>query len=85
MKKQFRLTLGTLTLAVIAVPVSFIITFVLAPFWNWFESVTGIESIGHSGPANWCFILIFVVLYLGILIVLFYRKIKKKVKVSPEK
>ncbi len=84
MKKQFRLTLGALTLAVIAVPVSFIITFVLAPFWNWFESVTGIESIGHSGPANWCFILDYIVLDILILII-FARNSKMKKPTSPEK
>jgi hypothetical protein len=25
------------------------------PFWRWFEGVTGIESYGHSGPAEWCY------------------------------
>jgi hypothetical protein len=25
------------------------------PFWGWFEKTTGIESLGHSGPADWVF------------------------------
>ncbi|HEX8710538.1 MAG TPA: hypothetical protein VF730_01610 [Terracidiphilus sp.] len=25
------------------------------PFWDWFEAKTGIESMGHSGPADWVF------------------------------
>lgn len=24
-------------------------------FWDWFEARTGIESMGHSGPADWVF------------------------------
>ena len=31
-------------------------TFLLTPLWRWFEATTGIESIGHSGPADWCFV-----------------------------
>lgn len=42
-------------LLVVAVPIAAIVTFLASPFWNWFEAKTGIESIGHSGPAGWCF------------------------------
>jgi len=28
---------------------------VTSPFWGWFEERTGIESLGHSGPADWVF------------------------------
>ncbi len=27
-----------------------------ARFWGWFEARTGIESLGHSGPAGWVYI-----------------------------
>lgn len=44
---------------VAAVPVAAIATFLLAPLWSWFEARTGIESIGHSGPADWCFLVVY--------------------------
>lgn len=25
------------------------------PLWSWIEAFTGVESLGHSGPAAWCF------------------------------
>ena len=40
---------------VLAVPLTFVVTFICSPFWNWFEAKTGIESFGHSGPSDWCF------------------------------
>ena len=44
------------------VPISIIITIVLIPFWSWFENSIGIESLGHSGPAEWCYAAIFFLL-----------------------
>jgi hypothetical protein len=39
-----------------------IVTAILtARFWGWFEARTGIESLGHSGPADWVYILLWVV------------------------
>jgi hypothetical protein len=39
-----------------------IVTAILtARFWGWFEDRTGIESLGHSGPADWVYILLWVV------------------------
>ena len=43
----------------LALPVAFVVTFLLGPFWDWFERVSGIESLGHSGPADWCFVAIY--------------------------
>lgn len=48
----------------------FIVAVLTAPFWGWFEKTSGIESLGHSGPADWvfeflvgsCTVLFFVVL-----------------------
>jgi hypothetical protein len=31
-------------------------TLTLIPIWRWFEGATGIESLGHSGPAIWCYL-----------------------------
>jgi phosphotransferase system glucose/maltose/N-acetylglucosamine-specific IIC component len=49
--------------ALLTLPLAFILTFMLSPFWNWFEGVSGIESLGHSGPANWCFVGVYAVLF----------------------
>jgi len=38
-----------------ALPLSWLTTFIIHPFWRWFEDATGIESFGHSGSADWCF------------------------------
>jgi hypothetical protein len=46
---------GLLGVLVACVPVAIILTLLTWPFWGWVEEVTGIESLGHSGPADWCF------------------------------
>lgn len=38
-----------------ALPLTFVTTFMLMPLWSWIEERFGIESVGHSGPADWCF------------------------------
>jgi hypothetical protein len=37
----------------------------LLPLWSWFEAAAGVEAIGHSGPAEWCYLLVFAVLASG--------------------
>jgi hypothetical protein len=44
-----------LATAFLLLPVSLVITWLLKPAWNAFEASTGIESMGHSGPATWCY------------------------------
>ncbi len=39
----------------VSVPVAYITTVVLFPFWSWLESTFKIEAVGHSGPDDWCF------------------------------
>jgi hypothetical protein len=48
--------LALLLIVVVAVLLALFLTFLLSPLWRWIESVSGIESMGHSGPANWCFV-----------------------------
>lgn len=50
---------------VLGFPTGFIAAIVTSPFWGWFEGATGIESLGHSGPADWVFYLMFSVCVLG--------------------
>ena len=40
---------------VFAIPIAFITTILIHPFWRWFERISGVESFGHSGPAEWCY------------------------------
>ena len=60
-----KLLLG-LVVCFVALPVSYIVTVFTFPFWRWLDTATGIESFGHSGPADWCFWLVYVLLLLGI-------------------
>ena len=62
MKKTMRTILLSVIALVVTAPLSIIITVVLFPFWSWLESSSGIESVGHSGPADWCYLFVFVVL-----------------------
>ena len=49
-------------LALVAgVPLAAVLTLAMWPWWGGFEARTGIESIGHSGPADWCFVVTLVV------------------------
>jgi hypothetical protein len=57
-----RLILAILAVLVVCLPIAFIVTFLLSPLWSWIEATYGIESIGHSGPSDWCFYAVYVVL-----------------------
>jgi hypothetical protein len=51
-----------------------IVTAILtARFWGWFEERTGIESLGHSGPADWIYLFLWV-LYTIVLFCFFCRR-----------
>ena len=51
MKKAW-LSLGVL---VLSLPLGVLLTLLLLPLWRWLEDTAGIEAIGHSGPAAWCY------------------------------
>jgi hypothetical protein len=36
------------------VPIAAVLTWLAWPAFGWFEARTGIEALGHSGPAGWC-------------------------------
>jgi hypothetical protein len=54
--------IGVTLLALTAIPTAFIITLLLYPLWSWIEATYGVESVGHSGPADWCFMTVYIVL-----------------------
>jgi len=43
----------------VSLPVSAVVTLAMLPVWRWLEARYGIESVGHSGPADWCFEVMF--------------------------
>jgi hypothetical protein len=51
-----RRTLLFIGLAILAAPIALVLAFLLVPLWSWLESAHGIESVGHSGPAQWCYV-----------------------------
>jgi len=53
--------LVVLAILLISMPPAFMATLALTPFWSRIEARYGIESVGHSGPADWCFELTYVV------------------------
>jgi hypothetical protein len=67
------LVLSLLGIVVIAAPLSIVTAILLLPLWRWLEASTGIESVGHSGPAEWCYAAVFVVLVAGASLVALIR------------
>ena len=52
-----------------AIPLAMVGTIMLMGLWRWIEAFTGIESVGHSGPAGWCYVVTYIVIaVLGITI-----------------
>jgi len=60
--RGLKLILGLLLALAGTLFVAFWVTIFLAPVWRWIERDFGVEAIGHSGPAEWCFLLVFAVL-----------------------
>ena len=57
-----RLALIVPGVLIACLPIAFIVTILLSPLWSWIEATYGIESIGHSGPSDWCFYAVYGVL-----------------------
>jgi hypothetical protein len=54
-----RLAFIVLGVPIASLPIAFIATILLSPLWSWIEATYGIESIGHSGPSDWCFYVVY--------------------------
>jgi phosphotransferase system glucose/maltose/N-acetylglucosamine-specific IIC component len=60
--RYLRIALITLAVLIACLPIAFITTILLSPLWSWIEATYGIESIGHSGPSDWCFYVVYGIL-----------------------
>ncbi|MEQ1511221.1 MAG: hypothetical protein ABL934_00925 [Lysobacteraceae bacterium] len=58
-----------LCVLLLSVPVSVATTLLLLPLWSWIEAHWGLESLGHSGPADWCYFAIYATTAVSIAIV----------------
>ena len=65
MGQPLRLALKLLAAVVVALPLSAVATIMLFPLWSWIEDSTGIESVGHSGPDGWCYVVVFLIFAAG--------------------
>jgi len=61
-RERFKLLVIALTLIIICIPMAIIITIFSNPFFLWIENTFSIESVGHSGPAEWCYIAVYIIL-----------------------
>jgi len=59
MHAAVRHSIVVLGIAIVGAPVAVVVTLLLLPFWRWLEETSGIESVGHSGPADWCFMTVY--------------------------
>ena len=62
-----------------ALPLAAITTLALLPLWRFIEERYGIESVGHSGPSDWCFILLYVLWLLAGAVVFALRARRRRV------
>ena len=49
-----------LLICILAMPAAIFVTLMTFPVWRWLEAVTGFESFGHSGPAEWCYMAVYI-------------------------
>jgi hypothetical protein len=47
------------SLLVLCLPVAVLLTLLLLPLWSWIQLKTAITAVGPSGPAPWCFVLVY--------------------------
>jgi hypothetical protein len=57
---SIRTLMVSLALLVLCVPLAAAVTIALLPVWSWLEATLAIESVGHSGPADWCYGVVYV-------------------------
>ena len=73
-KPALALGLEAVAALLLSLVIGAVLTLFLLPLWSWIEATTGIESIGHSGPASWCFALTGALLFVAWLSVRLWRR-----------
>jgi hypothetical protein len=59
MSRRWQRAATVIGIVALSLPVTFVLTMMLMPLWSAIERRWGIESVGHSGPAVWCFWVVF--------------------------
>jgi hypothetical protein len=44
----------------LTVPLAILTTLMAMPFFAWVEARFGVAAVGHSGPAEWCYVSVYV-------------------------
>ena len=57
------------------IPLGLAVIFMLLPLCSLLEASHGIESVGHSGPAQWCYVAVYAILNLLVSVTLWYGRI----------
>jgi hypothetical protein len=75
-KPLVRSLVAMLAVVLVAAPASILLTLLLLPFWSWLEASYAVESVGHSGPAEWCYVSVYVLLIAagGLVLALLQRR-----------
>ena len=76
-KTAFRHLAVALGIAAVCLPAAFTLTFLLMPLWYWMEATYKIESVGHSGPADWCYWAVYALIAMASLGVYAFKATRK--------
>lgn len=57
-----------LAVTVLTLPVAMVLSLALHPLWSWLERTTGIESMGREGPASWCYLTVWGLLAMAVVL-----------------
>lgn len=73
MKRIAATMIKILAAVVLSAPFALALTWMAMPLWSALER-SGIESVGHSGPAGWCYIASYAVVLTAALLVLLWPR-----------
>lgn len=62
MRLLMRRLLVSAAILMVCLPASFFVGILSYPFWAWVEERFGVEAVGRSGPAGWCYVAVFLAL-----------------------
>lgn len=74
--REFSIALAILA---VCIPLAVVLTIASSPLWSWVEEKFRIEAYGHSGPADWCYLVTYCLL-VAICILIRLRSISRKLR-----